>query len=72
MYQFFVEDSQIGDTHIQILGEDVNHIRNVLRMRSGEQVRISNQQGEDYFCEVEEIEKELMKVQKSQNNCISL
>lgn len=60
MYQFFVEDSQIGETHINILGEDVNHIRNVLRMKSGEQVRISNQQGEDYFCEVEEIEKEVV------------
>lgn len=58
MYQFFVENSQIGDTHIEIVGEDVNHIGNVLRMKSGEQIRISDQQGEDYFCEVETIEKE--------------
>lgn len=58
MYQFFVENSQIGDTHIEIIGEDVNHIGNVLRMKSGEQIRISDQQGEDYFCELETIEKE--------------
>ena len=58
MYQFFVQDHQIGETHIQIVGEDVNHIRNVLRMKQGEQVRISNQQGEDFYCEVETIEKE--------------
>lgn len=58
MYQFFVETSQIGEREITILGEDVNHIRNVLRMKPGEQVRISDQQGEDYFCEVESIEKE--------------
>lgn len=58
MYQFFVENSQISDTHIEIIGEDVNHIGNVLRMRTKEQVRISDQQGEDYFCEIESIEKE--------------
>ena len=58
MYQFFVENSQIGDTHIKITGEDVNHIKNVLRMKPGEQVRISNQQGEDYFCEIGSMEKE--------------
>ncbi len=58
MYQFFVNDEQIGERSIEIVGEDVNHIRNVLRMKPGEQVRISNRQGEDYFCQVERIEKE--------------
>lgn len=58
MYQFFVEDNQIGDESITILGEDVNHIRNVLRMKPGEQIRISSRQGADYFCEVETLEKE--------------
>lgn len=61
MYQFFVENSQIGDTYIEIVGEDVNHIKNVLRMKSGEQIRISNQQGEDYFCEVEELQKDVVR-----------
>lgn len=60
MYQFFVENNQIGEEYIEITGEDVNHIRNVLRMKPGEQVRISNQQGEDYFCEVETIEKDFV------------
>ena len=45
MYQFFVEDSQITDTDITIEGSDVNHIRNVLRMKGGEKVRISSQPG---------------------------
>lgn len=35
MYQFFVDDSQIGEEKITILGEDVNHIKNVLRMKAG-------------------------------------
>ena len=58
MYQFFVENNQIGDSHIEIIGTDVNHIGNVLRMKPGEQVRISSQQGEDFFCEIVSIGKE--------------
>lgn len=52
MYQFFVEDDQIGADVINITGADVNHIRNVLRMKPGEQVRISNQRGRDFLCSV--------------------
>lgn len=55
MYQFFVENEQIGREFITITGSDVNHIKNVLRMKSGEKIRISNQQGEDYFCEISEV-----------------
>lgn len=55
MYQFFVEDSQIGREFITITGSDVNHIKNVLRMKPGEKIRVSNQKGQDYFCEISEL-----------------
>lgn len=57
MYQFFVEDEQIREDLEQIFieGSDVNHIKNVLRMKPGEQVRISNQKGRDYLCSVVEL-----------------
>lgn len=58
MHQFFVENNQIGETEIEITGEDVNHIKNVLRMKAGTQIRISSRQGADYFCQVESLEKE--------------
>lgn len=58
MYQFFVEDSQIQGKIVTIEGTDVNHIKNVLRMKQGEKIRISNQSGADYFCQIEEIGKE--------------
>ncbi len=35
MYQFFVEPSQIQGNRIVITGSDVNHIKNVLRMKPG-------------------------------------
>ena len=42
MYHFFVEPSQIGEKTILIRGTDVNHIKNVLRLKIGEEISISN------------------------------
>jgi 16S rRNA (uracil1498-N3)-methyltransferase len=55
MYQFFVENGQITGKSIIIEGSDVNHIRNVLRMKTGEKIRISVHEGSSYFCEIAEI-----------------
>ena len=55
MYQFFVDDAQIGKEFITIIGSDVNHIKNVLRMKQGEKIRVSNQKGQDYFCSIIEL-----------------
>ncbi len=55
MYQFFVTEEQIGREFITITGADVNHIKNVLRMRPGETIRVSNQKGQDYFCKISEV-----------------
>ena len=55
MYHFFVEPDQIGAEEIRIEGGDVNHIRNVLRMRPGEELLLSSRQGGDYSCRLEEI-----------------
>ena len=55
MYQFFVDDAQIGREFVTITGADVNHIKNVLRMKAGEKIRISNQRGRDYYCEISEV-----------------
>lgn len=53
MYQFFVEPGQINvaEKRVTILGSDVNHIRNVLRMKIGEELSVSNgQDGREYRC----------------------
>lgn len=55
MYQFFVEDSQIGKEYVTITGSDVNHIKNVLRMRIGEKIRVSSTSGQDFYCEIAEL-----------------
>lgn len=54
MYQFFVEPGQIQDGKIIITGGDVNHIRNVLRMKPGEEIAVSNGiDGREYRCGIE-------------------
>lgn len=52
MYHFFIDQNQVEDDHVRIIGPDVNHIKNVLRMGAGEEVLISNGVDKDYLCEV--------------------
>ena len=40
MPKFFVKNNQINDNSIIIIGEDVNHISNVLRMKIGEEIHV--------------------------------
>ena len=50
MYQFFIEESQFFGDKAAILGSDVNHIKNVLRMKQGERVRVSiSESGRSFF-----------------------
>lgn len=54
MYQFFVKPEQIDGKRIIITGSDVNHIRNVLRMRPGEEISVSNgMDGKEYRCQID-------------------
>lgn len=53
MYQFFVEPQQIDieAKTVIITGSDVNHIKNVLRMKIGEEIAVSNgTDGREYRC----------------------
>lgn len=59
MYQFFVPPQNIQGNRIIIEGEDVNHIKNVLRMRPGEEIAISNGiDGKEYRCGIELLEED--------------
>lgn len=59
MYHFFTDKSNISGHTIYIEGNDVNHIKNVLRMQPGEEVSVGN--GEDdneYRCVIESFEED--------------
>lgn len=56
MYHFFVQPGQICDTSIIITGADVNHIKNVIRLKEGDEISVSNGiDGRDYRCGIERI-----------------
>ncbi len=50
MHHFFVEPSQIHTEEIEILGGDVNHMRNVLRMKEGEELVVNDGYGNAFEC----------------------
>ncbi len=59
MYQFFVEPHQISDKTVRIEGQDVNHIKNVLRMKVGEELSVSNGvDGKEYRCGIVSLDEE--------------
>ena len=61
MHHFFVSPEQIDDKYVTITGGDVNHIKNVLRMKIDEELLISNGQDKDYYCKIESISDEEIK-----------
>ena len=56
MYHFFVEPDAVKDKTITITGKDVNHIKNVLRMKPGEELSVSTKDSQsEYRCIVREL-----------------
>ncbi len=53
MFNFFVDSEKIGNTY-QIVGNDYNHIKNVLRMKIGDTFLVSSG-GKSHLCELSEI-----------------
>lgn len=58
MYRFFVPEENVRETEIDITGSDVNHIKNVLRMKQGERLVLSCGKGVDYECTIQRMEQD--------------
>lgn len=58
MSHFFVTSSNVSGEHLSIVGDDVNHMKNVLRMRNGEAFTAADENGIFYRCEIESLEKQ--------------
>lgn len=58
MHHFFVTPEQVKEKNIRIAGSDVNHIKNVLRMRIGEKLQISDGNNKKYLCEIESMSQD--------------
>ena len=61
MPKFFVNQEQMQENSIKIIGSDVNHIRNVLRLRVNDTLQICVKEKEiTYNCVISEIFKEFV------------
>lgn len=59
MPKFFVKSNQVNNDEIFILGEDVNHIKNVLRMKIGDTFNVCDELcSENYLVEIDCFEKD--------------
>lgn len=72
MQRFFVESHQINEEEnsICIIGSDVNHIKNVLRMKIGDEVWVSDGKNKEYHCridvmDIQRIDLHILYVQES-------
>lgn len=68
MQRFFVTPAQVGEEEIYIEGSDVNHMKNVLRMKAGEELMVSDGNNWQYRCAVKEYlsEKAVLKILKKE------
>ena len=57
MQQFFVDPTDVKENRIFMQGPDVNHIKNVLRIRPGEDLRVSDGAGRSWLCCVDHYEE---------------
>ena len=61
MSKFFVKQNQINKDEIKILNEDVNHIKNVLRLAVNDEIIICDEDNSIYYmCNILEIEKDFI------------
>ena len=59
MQHFFVSPEQVREEKIYVEGSDVNHMKNVLRMKTGEELTIGDGDGWLYLCVVESYEEDM-------------
>lgn len=59
MYKFFVQKNQIEENTVRIIGEDVNHIAKVLRLKKNDKLIIGiKEENSSYETEISQISKE--------------
>jgi len=78
MPRFFVKSEQVQEKQITIIGEDVRHIKNVLRKQIKDEIEICNQEdGKTYECEIIKIEEnkiltQILKENRTEENKVEV
>ena len=62
MYKFFVNNEQIDEDEVIIIGDDVNHIKNVLRLQVEDKIQVCDKNnGVNYRCDILEYKENSVK-----------
>lgn len=67
MFNFFAEEGSKAGNFYYITGSDFNHIKNVLRMREGEELLVS-EKGRSHLCVIKSFENEAVKAEICSEN----
>lgn len=60
MHRFYVENLNELNKSVIISGEDVNHIKNVLRLSVGDSITVSDGSSRDYECVISQIDNKVI------------
>ena len=55
---FYIKNNQINGKEINLIGEDVNHIKNVLRHKCGDEVTVCDESEQRYLTKIKELSGE--------------
>ena len=70
MYHFFAQHENIHQEYIDIVGSDVNHLKNVLRLTVGDNILISSGDNVDYTCCISQIDNDYVRADIIQTDCV--
>lgn len=70
MYHFFIQSYQVRGNTVKIEGTDVNHMKNVLRMKPGEQVAVTDEDSVEYRCLIERLEEDAVWLTVKEQSCV--
>lgn len=70
MHRFYVSEEQVAKDTLVIVGSDVNHIKNVLRLSQGEEIMVCDGNSTDYSCRIVSIEpdKVLCQIERKESS----
>lgn len=66
VHRFFIDKDQLNDENITIVGTDVKHMKDVLRLRINDNVEVSCD-GKTYLCEISNMEKDNIRLNIKEN-----
>jgi 16S rRNA (uracil1498-N3)-methyltransferase len=71
LHRFYLNPEHCHDTTLVLTGREAHHGLNVLRLRAGERVTVLDGVGHEYLCEVQELNRDSVRLAVRQKNSIS-